>query len=145
MLETAAPLQIKRTILDEIQDEALLRSPALEKALSPAGEQLRQELVNTNPADVEQAGKTHTAAPERADLIAFAVESELTTFTGREREVLFLIERGLPVKHIARALTISPDTAKFHVKNIYQKLGVHDRVAACDAIRKMQLFDKDGR
>lgn len=141
-LETAAPLGIKRTIVDEIDDPGLLEQDALRRALGAGGNTLREELVGImRRAEVD--AKTQPAA-ERLDPLTPRPDngrSELLAFTGREREVLFLIERGLPVKHIARALDVSPDTAKFHLKNIYQKLGVHDRVAASEAIRKMQLFE----
>jgi LuxR family transcriptional regulator, maltose regulon positive regulatory protein len=141
-LETAAPLGIKRTIVDEIDDPGLLEQDALRRALGAGGNTLREELVGImRRAEVD--AKTPPAT-ERLDPLTPRPDngrSELLAFTGREREVLFLIERGLPVKHIARALDVSPDTAKFHLKNIYQKLGVHDRVAASEAIRKMQLFE----
>lgn len=142
-LEIAAPLQIKRTIVDDIHDRALMESPALRQALCPAANRLREELVGMidGISDTLEARPAGTE-PERREPYTIAAQAELSTFTGREREVLFLIERGLPVKHIARALAVSPDTAKFHLKNIYQKLSVHDRVAACDAIRKMQLFER---
>lgn len=141
-LDLAAPLRIKRTIVDEIDDPALLEQDALRQALGAEGNTLREELVGI----MRRAEVDATTQPAAAHLDSLTPppdngRSELLAFTGREREVLFLIERGLSVKHIARALDVSPDTAKFHLKNIYQKLGVHDRVAAIEAIRKMQLFE----
>lgn len=44
--------------------------------------------------------------------------------TEREREVVHLLLRGNSAKAIARALTISPETARNHLKRIYPKLGV---------------------
>jgi two-component system, NarL family, response regulator LiaR len=56
--------------------------------------------------------------------------------TGREREVLTLIARGLPNKLIARDLSISEKTVKAHVSSILGKLGVSDRTqAALYAVR----------
>ena len=51
--------------------------------------------------------------------------NELTT---REREVLRLIATGLTNAEIARALHLSPLTAKTHVSRILMKLGARDRV-----------------
>jgi DNA-binding CsgD family transcriptional regulator/transcriptional regulator with GAF, ATPase, and Fis domain len=48
----------------------------------------------------------------------------------REREVLYLIISGKNNKEIGQELFISEHTVKNHVTNIYQKLGVTDRVQA---------------
>ena len=55
--------------------------------------------------------------------------------TRREREVLGLIEEGLPNKLIARRLSIQEQTVKNHVHNILVKLGVHRRGEAVARIR----------
>lgn len=44
--------------------------------------------------------------------------------TEREREVVQLLLRGNSAKAIARALAISPETARNHLKRVYPKLGV---------------------
>jgi two-component system, NarL family, response regulator len=48
----------------------------------------------------------------------------------REREVLALLPRGLTNPDIARALGISLNTAKTHLRTIFSKLGVADRSEA---------------
>lgn len=48
-------------------------------------------------------------------------------FTGREREVLSLVTRGLPNRLIGRELFITEATVKFHLRNIMDKLGVRRR------------------
>ena len=56
--------------------------------------------------------------------------------TGRETEILLLVAEGLPNKVIANALGVSHHTIKYHMKNILQKLGVHNRTeAAAYALR----------
>jgi DNA-binding CsgD family transcriptional regulator/GAF domain-containing protein len=50
--------------------------------------------------------------------------------TARQRDVLTMISQGLSNKHIARALEISPETVKSHVKNIFLKLEVSTRTEA---------------
>ena len=52
------------------------------------------------------------------------------TLTSREVEVLQLVASGNSNKLIARALAISGETAKSHVKNIIEKLGAHGRTHA---------------
>jgi LuxR family maltose regulon positive regulatory protein len=50
--------------------------------------------------------------------------------TARERDVLAMISQGLSNKRIARALEISPETVKSHVKHIFLKLEVSSRTEA---------------
>jgi DNA-binding NarL/FixJ family response regulator len=50
--------------------------------------------------------------------------------TARERDVLTLISQGCSNKHIARALEVSPETVKSHVKHIFLKLEVGTRTEA---------------
>lgn len=50
--------------------------------------------------------------------------------TARERDVLSMISLGRSNKHIARALEISPETVKTHVKRIFTKLAVTTRTEA---------------
>jgi LuxR family transcriptional regulator, maltose regulon positive regulatory protein len=50
--------------------------------------------------------------------------------TARQRDVLTMISQGLSNKRIARALEISPETVKSHVKHIFLKLEVSTRTEA---------------
>jgi len=50
--------------------------------------------------------------------------------TARESDVLAMISQGLSNKRIARALEISPETVKSHVKHIFLKLEVSTRTEA---------------
>jgi DNA-binding NarL/FixJ family response regulator len=52
----------------------------------------------------------------------------LAVLTTREREVVRLVATGLSNEDIARALVISPLTAKTHITRAIAKLGVRDRV-----------------
>ena len=61
----------------------------------------------------------------------------MENFTEREKEVLFLLLKGLHNKEISKRLFISNHTTKAHVASIYKKLGVMNRVQA--AIKSMKL------
>ena len=48
----------------------------------------------------------------------------------REQEVLQHLSRGLPNAEIGTALSVSENTVRFHLKNIYDKLNVSNRTEA---------------
>lgn len=52
----------------------------------------------------------------------------------REEEILVLVGRGLAAKEIAAALHISSYTVQTHLKNVYRKLGVGNRVEALNRL-----------
>jgi DNA-binding NarL/FixJ family response regulator len=54
----------------------------------------------------------------------------VTGLTGRQREVLALLARGLPNKLIARELGLSESTVKVHLLAIYRVLSVRNRTEA---------------
>ena len=57
-------------------------------------------------------------------------EMDQSPLTARERDVLNLWARGLPQKQIAAQLTLSPQTVKKHLRNVYKKLNAHNKVEA---------------
>jgi two-component system, NarL family, nitrate/nitrite response regulator NarL len=59
--------------------------------------------------------------------------------TGREQDIIALIDRGLSNKEIARQLKISLPTVKNHVHNILEKLQVRRRGAAAALLREAAL------
>jgi DNA-binding NarL/FixJ family response regulator len=60
--------------------------------------------------------------------------------TAREREVLEMLARGLGNKEIARRLTISEHTVKFHVASILGKLGASTRTEAVSVALRQGLI-----
>jgi DNA-binding NarL/FixJ family response regulator len=58
-----------------------------------------------------------------------------TLLTSRELQVVELMNHGLSNKEISRHLRIETSTAKNHVQNILQKLGVHRRGQAVAKLR----------
>lgn len=56
-----------------------------------------------------------------------AKATRLQTLTGRERRIIELVQRRLSNKEISSILGISEGTVKFHLSNVFAKLGVSDR------------------
>ena len=62
------------------------------------------------------------------------------SLSDRELEVLRYLLTSLTSTEIAQELYISPNTVRFHIKNIYSKLGVHQRAAAVERARDVGLI-----
>lgn len=60
-------------------------------------------------------------------------------FTARERSVLSALWKKQANKEIAKDLNISERTVKFHLENIFAKLGLHDRSAVAKVAGKLHL------
>jgi DNA-binding NarL/FixJ family response regulator len=58
------------------------------------------------------------------------VGERLHGLTDREVEVLALVAEGRTNDQIGHSLGLRPDTVKFHLSNVYRKLGVTSRTAA---------------
>ena len=86
---------------------------------------LRKELLETIRA--VHAGHKRLSTEIAAEIAEHATDDALTP---REIDVLRLIARGNANKEIAANLSLTEETVKGHVKNIFTKLGVNDRTHA---------------
>ena len=59
----------------------------------------------------------------------------------REQEILSLLADGKRHEEIASARYISVPTVRFHIKNIYHKLGAHNKVSALQAAHQLCIDD----
>jgi DNA-binding NarL/FixJ family response regulator len=64
--------------------------------------------------------------------------------TRRETEILRLVAEGKSNPEVARALWIQEQTVKFHLSNIYRKLGVPNRTAAARWAHAQMLRQRSG-
>jgi FixJ family two-component response regulator len=94
-----------------------IKAGAVDFVQKPYREQQLLDSINDalrRDAAARQAASTRDGFAER-----------LATLTGREREVMNQVVKGLSSKSIARALDISYRTVELHRSHILEKLGVH--------------------
>lgn len=77
-----------------------------------------------------------------AELQSLAGPLGAALFSTRELEILQQLVLGNNNKLIARALGITPHTVRFHLKKIYEKLGVSDRKVVVSLTLQRGLLDK---
>lgn len=65
-----------------------------------------------------------------------------TDLTEREKDVLQLLVSGARDKEIARQLSLSVNTVRFHITNIFQKLGVESRTEAVRVAHERSLLTR---
>ncbi|WP_339783031.1 LuxR C-terminal-related transcriptional regulator [uncultured Marinobacter sp.] len=132
-----------RTFIDEVQGGQLL--------LAQIASDLTVEESSLAPylkclIDAMTPPKASLGVPEREEpasnpKLSGLERLNISEVTGREREILGLIGNGLFNKEVATALGISEGTVKWHLKNLYSKLGVSSRTQALKKAQGLGLID----
>ncbi len=153
-------IHVLQALALEVQGDTTLALTALEHAISLAEPQGYVRVFvdeGASMAKLLRHGKTRGIAPKYVNelLAAFdvsaygrmatsPVQSEMPalveSLSERESEVLWFLATHLSSTEIADELLISPNTVRFHIKNIYAKLGVHRRSNAVDRARELGLL-----
>ncbi|APA88760.1 LuxR C-terminal-related transcriptional regulator [Paraburkholderia sprentiae WSM5005] len=60
------------------------------------------------------------------------------TLSARELEILSYVARGLSNKEVGRSLNLAPETVKWHMKNVFEKLNVNSRFEAVQSAFGLQ-------
>lgn len=119
-------LGLHRSLLDVApQVTALIEELRGTTALDPVLDRYAQRLLGLG----EEVEKRDSS---------LAPDAPLGGLRQREIEVLELVAQALPNKKIARVLNVSPETVKWHMKNIFQKLGVNSRDEAIACLRDLK-------
>ena len=130
---------LKILVLSSFQDHesvyAMLRNGAVGYLTKSS---ITQDLVETIRATYQ--GKMVFSSEVGAHLVSPPQPMVNFQLTDRELEVLVLLAEGLTNQQTAGKLSISQSTLKFHMNNIYQKLGVQTRSEALVLAAKNNLI-----
>lgn len=133
--------QVRVVALTSFQEDALVQGALQAGAI---GYLMKNVSARELAAAIRSAyaGKM-TLSPEAAQALVQSATQPVTDneLTEREREVLKLLVEGLNNNEIAERLVISLSTVKYHISNIFSKLGVDNRVAAVTVALQRHLAD----
>lgn len=129
LCEAATPAVV-RCAIEQRADGVVLKSETVEDMVLA----LRHVLAGRSVMPV--GWQAASLEPESGAISAAALSA-------REREVLDLVTAGMSNEEVAKRLVISSNTVKFHLRMIYSRLGVHNRVEATRA-RSHEQVNRDG-
>jgi DNA-binding NarL/FixJ family response regulator len=125
LCEIATP-SVVRCAIEEHAEGVVLKSETVEDMVLALRHVLAGRAVM--PAGWQAASVESEPGPIRA-----------ASLSVREREVLDLVTAGMSNEEVAKHLVISSNTVKFHLRMIYSRLGVHNRVEATRVGRRAQV------
>lgn len=136
-----APIAIATTGADAERHGGRVDAAAIDARVPGAGRAtarlrrhgVRVVTLSDTPCDEGVHVAPGASVAELAEALAPGVaepRSRLSELTGRERQVLSLVARGMLGKQVARELGISPKTVEQHKTRIFQKLDVSNQAAA---------------
>jgi len=106
-----------------------VRSQLAARLFTPGG-----PFLNGGMFASDDAANAWTRAGGRADVVVRAISptepAPVSSLTGRERDVLTLLAKGLAYADIGRTLGIRLGTVQCHIKRLYSKLDVNTKAEA---------------
>ena len=132
-VQLAKPGRYVRCFLDEGEGVIQLLREAYQNIFGGA---TREDVdLDANQAFIEEllaaSGTDLTRNPAKASRLPMQPLSD------REKEMLIFLANGVSNKEMAQKLFVSENTVKFHLKNVYSKLGVVNRLQAINAARQL--------
>lgn len=144
---------LRAVVAHRRRDESAM--PLLAEALGLAAIGGNDRLLADTHALAVQMGAELRAAPTDASTARMQVEpaqqpssmlqerptpSRSGLLTTKETEILILLDKGMSNKLIARAMGVSDETVKWHIKNLFLKLAAGTRKHAVDRARLLGLL-----
>ena len=133
-LQMAQPGHFIRSFIDE--GEGILQLLREEYQTIMEGTGNRDGQFGADRAFVEQILQASGTDLSRAPVMAV---QPLEALTDREKEILVFLANGVSNKEMAGRIFVSENTVKFHLKNIYSKLAVANRLQAISAARQLGI------
>lgn len=146
-------------LLQALAHAALGHEPAALAALSAAVQQAapqncRRPFLDEDPALARLLPRVRPVAPEFVDALLAGFGAQRSTgaetagapspfvepLSDRERQIVRLLDEGLSNQAIAERLVITLGTTKWHLNQIYGKLGVNSRTQAVRRAHELKLL-----
>jgi len=132
-VQLAKPGRYVRCFLDEGEGVIQLLREAYQNIFGGA---TREDVdLDANQAFIEEllaaSGTDLTRNPAKSS------RPPMQPLSDREKEMLIFLANGVSNKEMAQRLFVSENTVKFHLKNVYSKLGVVNRLQAINAARQL--------
>lgn len=105
------------------------------RALDPLGFIVKPFNKEQVYSTIEIAWEKHQQGRRLSFNLAAIQKQLVEELSPREIEVLECLHKGMDTAATAKALFVSPNTVKFHLKNLFDKFGVHKRVELLAKLR----------
>jgi LuxR family maltose regulon positive regulatory protein len=153
-LEAARSLAASLNLGREAIEARLMKAQALRRSGAAEADPLHAEAVSlalavglrrlvlrhSERTTTPSATSAAVATPDH-EITLIPVTTGSAMLTTKEREVLALLTQNLSNKEIAQAMDIGEQTIKWHVKNLFTKLGGHNRKHTVARARMLGLID----
>jgi DNA-binding NarL/FixJ family response regulator len=135
--------EVKTVVLSACEDRASIDSAVSAGASAYV---LKSVSAVDIPSVVRQvaAGYTLFHSPREDGPAAGSARDEAPELTDRETTILAAVASGMTTKAISRELWVTQHTVKFHLTNIYRKLGVSNRSGAVRFAYEHGLIAREG-
>ncbi|NOV04805.1 response regulator transcription factor [Paenibacillus planticolens] len=110
-----------------------LMKPVTEERLSKTWDKIRKNQRNAILASATPPMESLTAAQK-------VKGSPHVILTERETRILRLVTDGLTNKEIGAQMNIAAETVKSHIKNLYRKLAVNNRIQAIQRAKELKIL-----
>jgi DNA-binding NarL/FixJ family response regulator len=122
--------QVKVIILSACEDSGMINGAFAAGAIAYIFKSVMTMDVASVLRQASTGGIFHAATGQRGTAREVSPMEPQAGLTAREQTILTAVTQGLTTAAISQQLWVSEHTVKFHLTNIYRKLGVANRAAA---------------